>query len=127
MNRDFDLIKSVPSLFNPPHEFVCCEMSGLALRSIWRVLRGPNSDWPLAVLDYTTVDPDKDSTSNDILNASSVGENKLLHASPKHRWYYLSDQNVHELLIFRNVDSKGARARMPTSPTCTPFCNGNIC
>lgn len=61
--------------------------------------------------DYDTIDPERDSISNDILNVSSIGENKLLHSSPEHRWYYLADQKVEELLVFRNVDSKGQRAR----------------
>lgn len=28
------------------------------LSSIWRILNGPNTDWPLAVCDYTTLDLD---------------------------------------------------------------------
>lgn len=86
----------------------------LTLGSVWRVLRGPNNDWPLGLCDYDSVSPE-DSIANDFLCSTFVGENKLLHANPNHRWYYLSDQKVDELVVFRNIDSKGKRARRQTS------------
>jgi hypothetical protein len=61
--------------------------------------------------DYRSIEPGKDSIANDVVSRGSIGENELLHANPKHRWYYLSDQAVDEVIVLRNVDSKGQRAR----------------
>lgn len=79
------------------------------LCSVWRVLRGPNNDWPLAVCDHRTIDHRHDVIANDVLHEDSVGENWLLHKSSRHSWYYLSDQRVEDLIVFRNTDSKELR------------------
>ena len=79
------------------------------LSSVWRVLRGPNNDWPLAVCDHRTIDHRHDVIANDVLHEDSVGENWLLHKSSRHSWYYLSDQRVEDLIVFRNTDSKELR------------------
>ncbi|KAI1740721.1 hypothetical protein F4680DRAFT_447578 [Xylaria scruposa] len=84
-NRDFDLI------------------------NVWRVLQGPNNDWPLAVCDYGSVDLDVDTIDCDVLHEQALGENILLFKNPNHRWYYLSHQDVDDLIIFRNASSKGER------------------
>jgi len=78
--------------------------------SVWRVLKGPNNDWPLAVCDYQSVDPKGDVLPNDVLHEDCVGENWLLQKSRGHSWYYLSEQKVEDLIVFRNVDSKNERS-----------------
>lgn len=75
--------------------------------NIWHVLRGPNNDWPLAVCDFRTVDPQRDTTPNDIVHPNHVGENRLLHYSPKHKWWYMSSMDVNDVLVMRNADSEG--------------------
>lgn len=75
------------------------------------MLKGPNNDWPLALCDYTSVDIENDTIENDVLHVSNVGENWLLHANKKHSWHYLSDQTPDEIILFRNSNSKGNRAR----------------
>jgi hypothetical protein len=73
---------------------------------VWKVLRGPNNDWPLALCDYQTIDMENDTISSDVLHERSVGENVILHKNPKHTWYYLSNQDEDDLIVFRNVNSK---------------------
>ncbi|KAI6083734.1 hypothetical protein F4821DRAFT_244122 [Hypoxylon rubiginosum] len=85
-NRDFDLI------------------------NVWRVLRGPNNDWPLAVCDYESIDLDADTIDCDVIHEQYVGENILLFKNPKHKWYYLSNQGIDDLIVFRNVSSKDQRS-----------------
>jgi len=91
--------------------------------NIWRPLHGPLKDWPLAVCDAASVEPSRDLKDMDNvlpndLNAVNyvqpgdgtnlnVAENVLAHYSPAQRWYYLSDHQPSELLIFRQVDSAG--------------------
>ncbi|KAF9765338.1 hypothetical protein IL306_002426 [Fusarium sp. DS 682] len=84
-NRDFDLI------------------------NVWRVLRGPNNDWPLAVCDYQSVNFETDTIDCDVLHESSVGENVILFRNPEHKWFYLSSQGVGDLIVFRNTSSKEKR------------------
>lgn len=78
--------------------------------SIWKVLEGPNNDWPLTVCDAKSVDLAADFTANDVINEQTVGENGLMHYSPSHKWYYLADQEVDDLIVFRNANSLGKRA-----------------
>lgn len=81
--------------------------------SFWRVLRGPSNDWPLALCDHRTVDVNRDTIANDIVVAHGTGsiESSLLQHSPKHEWYYRSDMDVDDVIIFRQVDSTG---RLPS-------------
>ncbi|KUJ17108.1 uncharacterized protein LY89DRAFT_646248 [Mollisia scopiformis] len=81
------------------------------LLNIWRVLKGPNDDWPLAVCHCKSVDTKKDCATNDALYLDGFGENWLMQASPNHRWYYMSGQQPEDLIVFRNTDSFGERTR----------------
>ena len=87
------------------------ECDSLIWDSVWRVLRGPNDDWPLALCDYQSVDLDKDVVANDCLHEANVGENWLLHANENHRWFYMSGQEEDDLIVFRNIDSEGILPR----------------
>ncbi|KXX77253.1 hypothetical protein MMYC01_204944 [Madurella mycetomatis] len=80
------------------------------LINIWKVLKGPNNDWPLAVCDAKSVDFATDLVANDVINEQTVGENGLMHYNPRHKWYYLADQEVDDLVVFRNANSLGERA-----------------
>ncbi|KAH6640337.1 hypothetical protein F5144DRAFT_560035 [Chaetomium tenue] len=80
------------------------------LINIWKVLAGPNNDWPLAVCDAQSVDFTTDYVANDVINEITVGENGLMHYSSKHKWYFLKDQEVDDLILFRNSNSLGKRA-----------------
>ncbi|KAF8851463.1 hypothetical protein BDZ45DRAFT_149524 [Acephala macrosclerotiorum] len=80
------------------------------LLNVWRVLKGPNNDWPLAVCDYQSVDLESDAIENDVLHRDTVGENWLMFPNMAHRWYYMSRQGVDDLIVFRNADSRGRLA-----------------
>jgi hypothetical protein len=79
--------------------------------NVWRVLKGPNDDWPLAICDSRSVDFQNDVICNDALYSNRVGENRLLHASDQQQWYYLSAQEEDDLIVFRNTDSTEKRPR----------------
>jgi hypothetical protein len=81
------------------------------LINVWRVLEGPNNDWPLALSDFNLIDPEKDTTTNDAIHYKRTGENTLLYYSDAQRWYYLSDMKKDDLIVFRNVDSEGKMPR----------------
>lgn len=73
--------------------------------SVWKPLRGPLFDWPLAVCDGNTVDRAKDLEPQDIVDQHEVLENVHVYHRDAHRWYYLSGQQDSELLIFRQADT----------------------
>ncbi|KAH6686782.1 hypothetical protein F5X68DRAFT_12410 [Plectosphaerella plurivora] len=77
------------------------------LITLWRVTKGPNVDWPLAVCDFQTINVDRDLDEGDVVHRHHVGEHGLLYHHPDHRWYYLDGQSVEDLIIFRHCDSRG--------------------
>ena len=83
--------------------------------SVWRVVRGPNNDWPLAVCDYRSVNLDSDPLASDIVLKDVASEDFVLRANPGHSWYYMSDQNVEDVLIFRNAASQDAKRPCKTT------------
>ncbi|KAF2685914.1 hypothetical protein K458DRAFT_336800 [Lentithecium fluviatile CBS 122367] len=74
--------------------------------NVWRVTKGPNRDWPLALCDYTSLNLD-DVEFSDVVHKDKVGESTRLYANSGHRWYYIDKQTTSEVAIFRNVDSRG--------------------
>ena len=78
----------------------------LTVSSVWKPLRGPIHDWPLAVCDAESVDK-RDLSPADVVSLEQAIENMVVHYNPKQQWYYLSNQLPNELLIFRQADSEG--------------------
>lgn len=81
-----------------------------SIRSVWRVTKGPNRDWPLGLCDYTTLDLE-DVEFSDVIHKQKVGESTRLHYNHQQRWYYLDNQTTAEVAVFRNVDSRGLEVR----------------
>lgn len=83
-----------------------------ALINAWRPLRGPVKDWPLAVCDPRTVAPEEfipaaidHYADTDLTKPSHSGEIYSMHYSPRHRWFYVADQQPGEVLLFKCYDS----------------------
>ncbi|KAF2811980.1 uncharacterized protein BDZ99DRAFT_284733 [Mytilinidion resinicola] len=72
---------------------------------VWRPLRGPVIDWPLALCDYSSLDVDTDLVATDNVYPHVVSETFNVFHNPKHAWYYLSNQMPHESLIFKGFDN----------------------
>lgn len=108
--KDFDILKYIHNLSSKR----CTGIKGKAdeyLCSVWRPLLGPNDDWPLALCDWTTIDPETDIRLNDALRRDRIDENSLLHFNEAHKWYYIKNQTPEDLIVFRNADSQGKRSR----------------
>lgn len=73
-------------------------------------MRGPSNDWPLALCDFRSIDTEHDVIANDIVVAHGDGgiENSLLHYNKAHEWYYKSNMELDDLILFRQADSSGA-------------------
>ncbi len=73
--------------------------------NLWRSIRHPVLDTPLAVCDARTVAAD-DLVASDILYPARSGEIYLAHYNPCHQWSYFSAMNRDEILVFKQFDSK---------------------
>ncbi|KXS94833.1 hypothetical protein AC578_3668 [Pseudocercospora eumusae] len=73
--------------------------------NVWKPLRGPVRDWPLALCDPSTLSS-SDLCSSDIVFEEQMIENYLVHSNDTQRWYYLSDQEASEAWVFLQADSR---------------------
>jgi hypothetical protein len=92
--------------------------------NLWRPIRGPLRDAPLAVCDAGTVAP-KDLVPSDLVYRHRVGETYAVTYNPAHRWFYVPDMQPDEALLLKCFDSAtDGRARFaphtafedPTAP-----------
>lgn len=75
-----------------------------AIINVWRSIKGPILDTPLAVCDARAVGAN-DLVAADIRYQSRSGEIYLVRRSNRHRWYYYSAMNRNEALVFKQYDS----------------------
>jgi hypothetical protein len=92
--------------------------------NLWRPIRGPLRDAPLAVCDARSVAPN-DLVPADLVYRHRVGETYGVTFNPSHRWFYVPDMQPDEALLLKCFDSaKDGRARFaphtafedPTAP-----------
>jgi hypothetical protein len=76
-----------------------------AIVNVWRPIKGPVLDTPLAVCDARTLMA-SDLVVSEVLYPSRKGE--IYHAvySPQHRWSYYPEMERHEALVFKQYDSQ---------------------
>ncbi|SPO03436.1 uncharacterized protein DNG_06119 [Cephalotrichum gorgonifer] len=77
--------------------------------TVWKPIKGPVRDWPLALCDSTTL-RDPDVIPADAVYERVVAENAMIHSDPTQAWYYLGDQKASEVLVFKAADSDPASA-----------------
>jgi hypothetical protein len=92
--------------------------------NLWRPIRGPLRDAPLAVCDAGSVAPG-DLVTADLVYQNRVGETYGVTYNPSHRWFYVPDMEPDEALLLKCYDSAtDGRARFaphtafedPTAP-----------
>src|SRR5580704_9734961 len=80
--------------------------------NVWRPIRGPVEDSPLALCDARSF-TDDDLIASDLVYAHVRGETSRVAYNPAHRWYYFSDMRPDEVLFIRVHDSADdGRARL---------------
>jgi hypothetical protein len=96
--------------------------------NIWRPIRGPLLDAPLAVCDAATVKPEQ-LVASDLVYPNRVGETYSVLFDPAHRWFYVPRMRADEALLLKCYDSRNdGRARFaphsaftdPTTPAHAP-------
>ncbi|GES60662.1 putative fad-linked sulfhydryl oxidase alr isoform 2 protein [Aspergillus terreus] len=78
--------------------------SRIQMLNIWKPLRGPLRSWPLALCDLQSLSPE-DVITFDEVHTTAVLESQQVVYSPSQKWYYLSDQEPNELIIFKSMDT----------------------
>jgi hypothetical protein len=96
--------------------------------NLWRPIRGPVRDAPLAMADGTTVAPE-DLIASDLIYPNRSGETYSVKYNPNHRWFYFPEMTADEALLLKCYDSAAdGRTRFgphtafvdPTTPPDTP-------
>ena len=92
--------------------------------NVWRPIRGPLQDSPLAMADAASVDP-ADLVVSDLIYRDRRGETCAVLFNPNHRWFYAPDMQPDEAWLLKCFDSaRDGRARLsphtafedPTAP-----------
>lgn len=80
--------------------------------NVWRPVRGPVLDSPLALCDARSF-TDDDLIASDLIYPHLRGETSSVAYRPEHRWYYLSEMQTDEVALIRVHDSAAdGRARL---------------
>jgi hypothetical protein len=95
--------------------------------NLWRPIRGPLRDAPLAVCDARSVAA-SDLVPSDLVYRDRVGETYAVTYNPDHRWFYVPEMQSDEALLLKCFDSEtDGRARfMPHTAFEDPTVPANI-
>ena len=101
----------------------------VAIVNLWRPIRSPVLDAPLAVCDARSVTP-KDLVASELVYRDRRGETYNLVYNPGQRWFYAPEMRTDEVLLLKCFDSRadGAVSRFaphtafadPTAPQDAP-------
>jgi hypothetical protein len=72
--------------------------------NLWRPIRSPVRDAPLAMADGTTVVPE-DLVASDLIYPNRSGETYSVKYNPDHRWFYFPEMTADEALLLKCYDS----------------------
>jgi hypothetical protein len=84
---------------------VAAKVRRYSIVNVWRSIKGPVLDTPLAVCDARTVLA-ADLVSSDVRYPRRTGEIYVALHSPLHRWSYFSAMDRHEALVFKQFDAQ---------------------
>lgn len=96
--------------------------------NLWRPIRGPLRDTPLALCDAASVATD-DLVASDLIYPNRRGETYSVKFNPDHRWFYFPEMTADQALLLKCYDSAtDGRARFaphtafvdPTTPADAP-------
>jgi hypothetical protein len=98
-----------------------------AFINVWRPIRGPLLDHPLAVCDARSMRPD-DFVGSEQRYEDRIGETYIVKYNPAHRWFYAPAMRADETMFIKCYDSRRDVARFvahsafadPTTPPDAP-------
>ncbi|MBI1779510.1 MAG: methyltransferase [Proteobacteria bacterium] len=72
--------------------------------NVWRPIRGPVADSPLAVCDAGSIAAG-DLVASDLVYRDRVGETYQVTYNPRHRWWYFPEMQTDEAILIKCYDS----------------------
>jgi len=75
-----------------------------AIVNVWRSIRGPVINSPLALCDAGSARPE-DFVASERRARDRIGELELVTHNPAHSWYYFAEQQFDEALLIKTFDS----------------------
>lgn len=85
--------------------YIPLDKHALILVSLWKPLRGPVKDWPLALCDPRSINVGTDLEPCDLVYPDYVVENRQLYWEENQKWWWYSDQAEDEAWIFLQSDT----------------------
>ena len=87
-----------------PDEATALLAGRVQIINLWRPIRGPVLDTPLAIVDARSV-ATADLVPSDLVHRDRVGESYAVTFNPEHAWFYLSGMQSREAFLFKCYDS----------------------
>ncbi|KAH8704098.1 hypothetical protein BGW36DRAFT_423624 [Talaromyces proteolyticus] len=89
--------------------------------NLWRPIRGPVKDWPLALCDNSNLNVHEIEIGDVVFEDFTIN-NEYIRFSPEQKWHYVSDQQASEAWVFVQGDAKPhTRHGISTSMTVVVF------
>lgn len=80
--------------------------------NVWRPIEYPVAHYPLAVVDFATINCEKDLVDVDLIRPEKTGAFHLVRYNPSQKWYFLNKQAPDEVLLLKNYDSDPTKATL---------------
>jgi len=94
-----------------PDEAAALMKNRFAIINVWRPIRGPVEESPLAICDARSIEI-SDFVASALLYPNRRGETFAVTYSPRHRWYYVPAMRPDEAILLKCYDSaEDGRAR----------------
>ncbi|KAJ7248221.1 hypothetical protein B0H12DRAFT_722818 [Mycena haematopus] len=74
--------------------------------NLWRPISHPAVDWPLALCDFRSVDPQNDVLAVALIYPDREGETYGVNYNPNQRWTYFSAVTPDEMILIKCYDSR---------------------
>lgn len=84
--------------------------------NVWRPIRGPVQDYPLAVADYRSLHPETDLQPADHIFPTRTSETYSIRYGPHQKWYYIKNQQPDDVLMFKCYESEVVPGRALVTP-----------
>ena len=105
---------------------LCPDYKRAAVFNIWRAFSPPPQSFPLAVVDARTISADQEEVADVRIDVEGTNATEAVmmvyRHSPDHKWYYFSDMEIEEALMFKAFDTDKSRTqRVPHSSFINPL------
>jgi len=84
--------------------------------NVWRPIRGPVKDHPLAVADYSSLHPETDLQPTDLIYPHRTGETYSVRYGAHQKWYYIANQQPDDVILLKCYESEVVPGRALLTP-----------